>query len=85
MRLAHRGKRAYNWKASRVSYAGMHAWVRRWLGSPKKCEHCGTKKAKIYDWANISKKYLRNLKDWVRLCRPCHRKFDKKNNGKLRY
>ena len=66
------------WKGEKVKYMGLHNWVRRHLGTPKKCMHCGTTEEKVYHWANISKKYKRDLNDWVRLCVPCHRKFDKK-------
>ena len=70
------GEKNGMWKGDKVSYVGLHQWVRRKLGRPKKCEHCGTTKAKMYNWANISKKYLRDIKDWKRLCRQCHHKYD---------
>ena len=31
---------------------------------------------KMYHWANISKSYKRNRNDWLRLCVPCHMKYD---------
>lgn len=65
-----------NWKGDRVGRSALHNWVEKHLGKPKKCEHCGTTKAKFFDWANISQEYRRDLKDWVRLCRKCHAKFD---------
>lgn len=51
-------------------------WVERHKGKPSKCEMCGTESKKWYDWANISHKYLRDLNDFMRMCRPCHRKYD---------
>ncbi len=64
------------WKGELASYSAKHYWVSRWLGKPRKCEECRDTKAKIYNWANISGKYLRDLKDWKRLCRKCHHRFD---------
>ena len=73
---AHKGEKAYNWKGDKVSYGGLHRWVYRHKGRPKKCEHCGIQE-KI-EWANKSRKYLRDFTDWISLCRLCHRKFDSK-------
>ena len=63
-----------------VSYRGLHYWVESRLGRPDTCKHCGKigLKGKFIQWANISKKYKRDLKDWVRLCGKCHKLFDKK-------
>lgn len=73
---ARKGDLAYQWKGGRVGYGALHDWVRKELGSPKSCEHCKSPSAKKYEWANISKKYKRDLADWIRLCSSCHRKFD---------
>jgi hypothetical protein len=64
------------WKGEKASYDAKHQWVARWKGSSKLCEDCGTTTAKMYNWANISGEYKRDLKDWKRLCRKCHHKFD---------
>lgn len=65
------------WKGNKVGYRALHSWVTRRLGRPNKCEHCKTTSKREYEWANISKKYLRDTKDWVRLCVPCHKIFDR--------
>jgi len=65
-----------NWKGSDVGLAALHQWVEKHKGKPRKCEHCGNTKAKQYDWANVSKKYKRELEDFIRLCRSCHAKYD---------
>ena len=31
----------------------------------------------MYQWSNISGKYLRDVKDWQRLCVLCHSKYDR--------
>lgn len=68
-----------NWKGQKAGYMAIHNWLRRYLGSPKRCENCGTTQAKRYDWANISGKYKRDFNDYVRLCVSCHLKMDSKN------
>ena len=65
------------WKGNAVGYTALHDWVRRHKGTPSLCELCGAIKAPRFEWANKSKKYLRNLDDWIRLCSKCHKVFDK--------
>ncbi len=57
------------------SYYQLHEWVKKELGRPNKCEHCGTEDGLI-EWANKSNQYLHTLSDWLRLCRSCHMKYD---------
>jgi hypothetical protein len=60
-----------------ITYAGIHAWLRRNFGNAKKCESCGNKKAKRYEWAlkkGSNYKRLREL--FTELCASCHRKQD---------
>ena len=70
------GDKHWKWKGDKVGYDGIHDWVRLRKGTPRKCEKCGTEKAKIYDWANIDHKYRRVLEDYIRLCKSCHITFD---------
>lgn len=70
------GKDSWAWKGDKVGKSALHNWVEKHKGKPKKCEHCGTTKAKQYDWANISGEYKRELNDFKRLCRSCHAKYD---------
>lgn len=65
------------WKGDKVGYYGLHKWVGKHLGKPQKCMFCGKKR--FLHWANKSKKYLRNLMDWISLCAKCHHKFDNKS------
>ena len=71
----------WNWKGSQVSYGALHMWVRKWKGTPDTCEHCEKSglNGRAIQWANKSKKYLRDLDDWIRLCVKCHKIFDKKS------
>lgn len=64
------------WKGDDVGYGALHTWVKTALGRPSKCEHCGTTKAQRFEWANKSGKYLRDLTDWIRLCKKCHHAYD---------
>lgn len=66
------------WLGDNVGYTALHAWVRRQLGTPMECSKCGTTKAKMYHWANVSGKYKRSngLEDWIRLCVKCHSLLD---------
>ena len=65
------------WLGDKVGYSGIHIWIAKELGKPALCEHCGTTDAPMYDWANKTGKYLRDISDWLRLCRSCHMKYDK--------
>jgi len=72
----------YNWKGDIVGYYGIHLWVLKKKGIPKKCSTCGLENLKMKNgrraiqWANISRDYLRDVDDWVALCIPCHREYD---------
>jgi len=63
------------WKGSGASQAAIHAWVKRWKGSPIDCEKCGIK-GKFMQWANIDHKYRRVLDDFISMCAKCHFKYD---------
>lgn len=60
-------------------YYSLHYWVKKQLGRPLKCWRCFTVTAKRYHWANISGEYKKKTEDWMRLCAPCHSRFDKTN------
>lgn len=70
------GNKNNKWKGDSVGYFGLHTWLYRQLGKAKKCSECGT--GKWVQWANISKKYKRDTKDWKQLCTICHKRFDGK-------
>ena len=81
IRLASTGKNSYLWRGNRVSYGGLHSWVSRHLGRPKKCSSCGVSDRWLH-WANKSHEYKRELGDWIGLCVPCHKKYDSKSSSK---
>lgn len=66
------------WKGEQASYSAKHHWIKLKLGSPNYCQSCKTTLATRYDWHNISREYKRDLNDWIRLCRYCHYRYDRK-------
>lgn len=64
-------------KCGTTEYRLVHYWVERMLGKPSLCTECGTTEAPVFDWANLSGEYKRELSDWKRLCRSCHTYMDR--------
>lgn len=69
------GKDSSAWK-EKVTYMHLHDWVREKKGKPTKCSNCGVMNKRI-EWANINRKYNRNLNDFIAMCVSCHTKYDK--------
>ena len=68
-----------SWRGDDVGYFGLHGWIQSVKGRPTTCEGCDKKGLvgnKIH-WANKSHLYKREVSDWVRLCVPCHSKYDR--------
>jgi hypothetical protein len=59
-----------------VGKRAIHLWVEKWKGRPQECEMCGNTKANKYEWANVDHTYKRILEDYIRMCSPCHGKYD---------
>lgn len=73
---ANREEKAYNWKGEKAGYQSKHQWVRKYYGKASYCSDDPSHVSKRYEWANISRKYKRDISDWKQLCISCHRKFD---------
>lgn len=73
------GDKNHMWKGDDATYAAKHHWIEKQKGKPNKCEDCGTTQGQM-DWASIDHLYLRDVNNWKRLCRKCHRKMDKNLN-----
>ncbi len=71
------GKKHHLWTENNPSYATIHIWIKTHYGKALKCEKCKCKDAKRYEWANISGKYKRDIKDYIQLCVSCHRLMDR--------
>jgi len=74
------GEKSSAWKGESACYQAQHRWISTHRGSPRYCEHCKRSDKKAYDWANKDHKYKRKFSDYMRLCRKCHRKYDRENN-----
>lgn len=75
LELGHQqGKKHHFWKGNKASYSAIHYWIYRHFGKAKVCTDCGSDNR--VEWANISGKYKRDIKDYKQLCRKCHAKFD---------
>lgn len=70
------GENSPRWVGDKITYSGVHKWIKRVAGSAKDCMECGILDAKRYEWENISGEYRRDLSDWKQLCCSCHRRFD---------
>lgn len=76
----------YLWKGNDASYEAKHNWLYRRKSKADKCQNrirsflgfrcSGT--CDTFQWANLSRKYLRDVNDYVQLCCSCHAKFDSK-------
>jgi hypothetical protein len=68
-----------NWKGENAKYQAFHIFVKRHFGKPNFCEMCKTTENRVYHWAAKNHaKGGRERKDWLRLCIPCHWKYDGK-------
>ena len=66
------------WKGDKVSYSGLHLWVRRHKGYLLYCENCKKKKGiEELELSNISGEYKRDINDYEWLCVRCHNDKDK--------
>jgi hypothetical protein len=58
-----------------LGYHGLHGWIEKKLGKAKwQICSCGRPAA---EWANLSFRYMKRIKDWQAMCRSCHKKYDK--------
>jgi hypothetical protein len=84
------GKNSPNWIGNEAGYQAIHQWLRLNYGNPKICQVSGEHKHTRYEWANLNggMRFKRDIKHYVRLCKPCHIRFDYgligiKINGKI--
>lgn len=78
--LSRKGKNNPAWIGNKIGYKGVHVWLQRNFKKPLKCAKCECE-TKL-DWANISGKYKRDIKDWEVLCRKCHMISDNRMNNR---
>lgn len=79
------------WAGSKVSYQALHNWIRSHYKKTKNCEQCkiipgiDSRGHTKLQWANRTKNYVRDRKDWICLCPRCHKEFDNKIKKKHKY
>jgi len=78
----HEGKGNPNWKGEKITYKGIHTWVKRNFPELAECEICSSQTRKL-EWANKDHKYSRKREDWLCLCRSCHMKYDYKKGMRI--
>jgi hypothetical protein len=65
------------WRGDKITYSGLHQYVRKWLSKPDLCVNCKRVPPKdIYCTNDVQ---TRNLEDWVWLCRTCIMYIDGRN------
>lgn len=71
-------KRILTYKKDRIVIGAMHQYLHKHYGDPKECEnpYCDHK-SKFFDYClKKGRKYSKDINDYLRLCRGCHRKYD---------
>lgn len=63
------------WLGDKVSYRGLHDWLRKNFSPPKECLEC--KRELKLDLANVTGKYVRDISHYRWLCRGCHVSLDR--------
>ena len=73
-----KGENHPSWLGNRISYKGLHIWLKAEFGRANKCENSNCKKqSKSFDWAlKKGKRYERRIENFWQLCRKCHKAYD---------
>lgn len=69
-------ERKITYKNNPALYKRSHRWVYQNFGKATCCFFDSKHKARRFEWANISGRYLEIKNDWLQLCPSCHRKLD---------
>lgn len=81
MQLTWEHNRNVSFETKNLSYRELHKYIENIIGKPDTCEHCGKTglTGRKIHWANKSRKYKKELSDWIRLCVKCHKAYDKQS------
>jgi hypothetical protein len=71
--FANSEERSSSWKGDKVSYSGLHKWVRSHKPKSMFCEKCGKVTDKL-DLHSINHIYRRDISKWQWLCTSCNLK-----------
>ena len=70
------GSANHMWRGNEAGYKALHLRVAALRGKPSSCEWCDAAGyTGRFEWANLTGHY-EDVDDYIRLCVPCHRKFD---------
>jgi hypothetical protein len=88
--IGNREDKAWRWKGENAvehlpKYKSIHQWVKYHYGKAKECWFDKSHKSNRYEWANVSKSYLRDINDWTSLCPNCHHWYDRILGGENLY
>lgn len=72
---ANSGSNHPQWKGDKAGYQAIHIWIRKHLKRKGECARCN--RHGYTEFANISGEYLRDVDDYIELCRTCHKEFDR--------
>lgn len=77
------GERNAAWKGGAATYTAFHHRIYAMKGKPKRCEVCHTTNPALwYDWANLTGQFD-DPRDYRRMCRSCHRQYDKQRRKEV--
>lgn len=62
---------------TQIEYRQAHDWIKSTAGYAKKCSNNIKHLARSYQWANVSGEYKMEVSDWIELCPPCHKTYDR--------
>lgn len=69
--LANQGENGSNWLGDNASYRAFHKRLYKERGAPCKCEVCGTKDSRRFEWHCPNGNY-KDVNSYQRLCSSCH-------------
>jgi hypothetical protein len=73
-----RANTAYAWKGNKAGVKTKHQYLARHYGRPDHCKSRSCEgRSTIFEWClRTGRKYSHNRRDYIWLCRSCHRKYD---------
>lgn len=80
---ANMGHPPYVWSGDYPSYSALHKWLRAKYGRPDGCQNinCDRKSIRLEYALLHGKEYKRDRDNFIWLCTPCHRRYDKNIPG----
>jgi len=67
------------WKGDDAKQGSLHRWLRAHYPKTGRCEQCWRMRKTDYAFLRFPRAYTRDIRDYMELCIPCHREFDRLN------